>query len=306
MPGRVLTALWLVLLGLASAAPPASPAPAAPLGAVATPEPAVWRATFHHAVLRQVGTLRAGENTCQLAFHGSQPAEILLTKRVDTPISPGRRLTVYVGWPRNPAGQVSGVRNISADPPHERIIENKLGPTLVWAMQGCANLCVKALILDYQITLTQRDGVHDIVRIDRPTNDGCAGPTVCLAPVFQTRRAQDGRVVSGALDQPGCTFAAVGDGFLDTSGRSGIVTAGDRVSLRFQQRAFVICGDTVEAVVDWGFAASARVASTSALTTPDALSEPAWRIALRTDTQPSRRAQYNAAITAARNILQLP
>jgi hypothetical protein len=250
--------------------------------------------------------LTAAANTCRLTLAGSSPSAIVLDRIIDRPTPAGKRIQVYAGWPRNASGQISGVHNQSPGPAQTRVEENKLGPTIVWAISGCRGVCAKGMLLHYDIAITRGRAVIPVVRIDSPTADGCAQPAGCLAPAFRAAAEDNSIAVAGAIDQPGCTISRVGDGFRDLGGHYDSLKAGDRLSITFKQRTFILCDDEIIAVTDWGYRLTADAGQTADQITPRIDEDVQVELLLKDDPDPIKRARFAQAVATASGILQFP
>jgi len=220
----------------------------------ATPEPALWTAALRHPGLQQPATLRAWDDVCLFEMRGSRPPDIRLPRRWRRPGPAGIVVYAYAGWPRRADGRITGVLNRSADPPGARWIEQKLGPTLVWAAAGCRSLCVRSTLLQFTVTVQRGDDVIVVADVNTPTVE-CA----CLTPSFVSDEDAGRPGWRGAIDQPGATFADVGDMFTGLDGRRWQVVAGDRLHIAFRQRATLLADGAFVLDDDYGFALDARL-----------------------------------------------
>jgi hypothetical protein len=219
------------------------------------PSPALlWTASFRHPGLQQPATLRAWDDACLFDMRGSRPQTIRLPLRRKCRTAAGVVACAYAGWPRRADGSVTGVRNQSADPPGARWIEHKLGPTLVWAAAGCEALCVRSTLLRFSVAVQRGDATIVVADVRDPTIE-CD----CLAPRFASDAAAGRPRWLGAIDQPGSTFADLGDMFADLAGRRWQVAADDRLRIVFRQRAELIADDVPVLDDEFGFTLTAAL-----------------------------------------------
>lgn len=219
----------------------------------AFPSPhAQWTVPFRHDALQQPGTITGRNDGCTLTLRGSRPENIALSLHRLIRSELGRDIVarIYVGWPRNSLGQITGVRNQSADPPHARWIEHKLGPTLVWTASGCARMCVQSVLLKYDVAILRGEDTIELLHLAAPLVE-----RPCLTPAWNATPGAP----AGAIDQPGCTIAALGDGFADMRGRRFQVQADDHVRIDFRQRALLYADDTFIGADEYGFTLAARL-----------------------------------------------
>lgn len=200
-------------------------------------------------MLRQPATIAGWDGGCTFTLRGSRPQSILLTQRRMIRRA-GVVACIYAGWPRDAAGRITGVRNQSADPPGARWIENKLGPTLLWAASGCERLCVQSMLLQFHVVIQRGTEAITVLDLAAPYNE-CP----CLTPSWG---AEPG-VPAGAIDQPGCTIAALGDGFADARGKRSQVRVGDRAHIEFRQRALLYADDVFLGADEYGFTLDAEL-----------------------------------------------
>ncbi len=177
-----------------------------------------------------------------MTLRGSRPESITLSLRRVLRSNLDRDVVarIYVGWPHNSLGQITGVRNQSADPPSVRWIEHKLDPTLVWTASGCAQLCVQSVLLNYDVVILRGNDTIEVLHLAAPLIE-----QPCLTPAWSAT--------------PGCTIAALGDGFADMRGRRFQVQADDRVQIDFQQRALLYADDAFIGADEYGFSLAAHL-----------------------------------------------
>jgi hypothetical protein len=211
-----------------------------------------WTVLFRHNALQQPGSITGWNNSCTLTLRGSRPESITLSLRRVLRSNLDRDVVarIYVGWPHNSLGQITGVRNQSADPPSARWIEQKLGPTLVWTASGCAQLCVQSVLLNYDVVILRGNDTIEVLHLAAPLIE-----QPCLTPAWSATPGAP----AGAIDQPGCTIAALGDGFADMRGRRFQVQADDRVQIDFQQRALLYADDAFIGADEYGFSLAAHL-----------------------------------------------
>jgi hypothetical protein len=210
---------------------------------------------------------------------------------------------VYAGWPRNDQGQITGVSNCSSDPPRTRLIEQKLGPTIVWAMSGCRTVCVTGVILQSIITITHGSETHVVNQITQPALDGWSKSNPCLAPAFSALSADGTLRYAGAIDQPGPAISAIGDSCRDINGQPLIVAGDHSLAVVFKHRAYLECADEVVAITDWGYVLRAQLGRPACEIEPHIIEDVVPIVLTRDEADPDRRADFDAALLMLRSLL---
>ena len=260
------------------------------------PEPDSWDADFLVPGLNQSYSLTADINRCIASLPGSTPHSVEMKQVIDVPLGDRATLLVYAGWPRNDTGKITGITNRSNDTPKNCIYENKLGPTVVWLVLGCKQLCVHSIIEHYTVTVEDAGVVSYLARIEEPFLDESLTGGHCLKPNFQCKSGDEAERCAGVIDQPGSTLSTLGDGYTSLSGERSVISENNHISIDFKHRAFIECDTEILAITAWGYRLSAKLGLPAYLITPQVDDDLQFDLMLEDDPDPLNRAAFSAAL----------
>lgn len=265
-----------------------------------------WVAAFFHRGLSQPGSITCTAPRCQVELAGSIPGTLMLDcityRRID--LSHGIR--VYAGWPHDAQGRISGVQNSSHDPALRRLYENKLGPTIIWAVTGCQKVCIRGIVLHATMRVYNARETIVVQQVDTPIVDGVQDNNACLGPSFCSTPDASGITYAGAIDQPGGCISAANDGYRDRTGREYIIQPGDQLELLFRHRVLILCDGDVIGIADWGFRLTATLGEAANRVFPLIQEDVQTDLVVRNDSHLFERVQFAQRLTAVRSLLKLP